>query len=157
VNVLNTYGCSSTANQTINVIDIRDGNKNKVFICHNGHTNSVSVNAVPAHLAHGDQLGNCNNNAPEQVSEYNVEKPAVIYPNPAANEATILMVIPNGSATTIFVTDVNGKLVTTVNKKYFKPGEQKITLNTSMLGNGTYFVRISTGAEIVTLKLVVLR
>lgn len=31
----------------------------KVLICHNGHTINVSVNALPAHLAHGDQVGAC--------------------------------------------------------------------------------------------------
>jgi hypothetical protein len=31
----------------------------KVTICHNGNTLSVSENAVPAHLAHGDTLGPC--------------------------------------------------------------------------------------------------
>ncbi|MFL6260771.1 MAG: hypothetical protein ACJ76Y_13745 [Thermoanaerobaculia bacterium] len=38
----------------------------KVDICHippgnpdNAHTINVSVNAIPAHLAHGDRLGDC--------------------------------------------------------------------------------------------------
>jgi hypothetical protein len=31
----------------------------KVIICHNGHTISVSSSAVPAHLRHGDTLGTC--------------------------------------------------------------------------------------------------
>jgi hypothetical protein len=38
----------------------------KVDVCHippgnpdNAHTINVSVNAVPAHLAHGDHLGSC--------------------------------------------------------------------------------------------------
>jgi hypothetical protein len=38
----------------------------KVDICHippgnpdNAHTINVSVNAIPAHLAHGDRLGSC--------------------------------------------------------------------------------------------------
>jgi len=31
----------------------------KVLICHNGHTINVSINALPAHLAHGDQIGSC--------------------------------------------------------------------------------------------------
>jgi hypothetical protein len=31
----------------------------KVLICHNGHDINVSVNALPAHLAHGDQVGSC--------------------------------------------------------------------------------------------------
>jgi hypothetical protein len=32
---------------------------NKVNICHNGHTICVSVNAIQAHLNHGDKLGSC--------------------------------------------------------------------------------------------------
>jgi hypothetical protein len=31
----------------------------KALICHKGRTISVSVNAVPAHLRHGDTLGPC--------------------------------------------------------------------------------------------------
>ena len=34
-------------------------NKTKVYICHNGHTICVSVNAMQAHLDHGDSLGEC--------------------------------------------------------------------------------------------------
>jgi hypothetical protein len=42
------------------------GSQGKVDVCHippgnpdNAHTINVSVNAVPAHLAHGDSLGAC--------------------------------------------------------------------------------------------------
>jgi hypothetical protein len=31
----------------------------KVVICHNGHSIEASINALPAHLAHGDQVGDC--------------------------------------------------------------------------------------------------
>ena len=31
----------------------------RVSLCHNGHTITVSENAVPAHLRHGDTLGAC--------------------------------------------------------------------------------------------------
>lgn len=34
-------------------------NNKKVYICHNGNTLCVSINAVNAHLAHGDELGKC--------------------------------------------------------------------------------------------------
>jgi hypothetical protein len=36
-----------------------DDNHKKVNICHNGHTICVSVNAIKAHLDHGDELGKC--------------------------------------------------------------------------------------------------
>ena len=35
------------------------GPPRKVTLCHNGHNITVSENAVPAHLAHGDTLGPC--------------------------------------------------------------------------------------------------
>ena len=34
-------------------------NNKKVYICHNGNTLCVSVNAINAHLEHGDTLGQC--------------------------------------------------------------------------------------------------
>jgi glucuronoarabinoxylan endo-1,4-beta-xylanase len=35
------------------------GTLQKVTVCHNGHTISIDQNAVPAHLAIGDNVGNC--------------------------------------------------------------------------------------------------
>ena len=34
----------------------------KVYICHNGNTICVSINAIQAHLDHGDELGQCDDN-----------------------------------------------------------------------------------------------
>ena len=36
-----------------------DDNNKKVYICHNGITICVSVSAIKAHLDHGDELGQC--------------------------------------------------------------------------------------------------
>jgi hypothetical protein len=36
----------------------------KIDICHNGHIISVDVHAVPAHLEHGDLLGDCDGTTP---------------------------------------------------------------------------------------------
>jgi glucuronoarabinoxylan endo-1,4-beta-xylanase len=35
------------------------GTLQKLTMCHNGHDISIDVNAVPAHLAIGDQVGSC--------------------------------------------------------------------------------------------------
>jgi hypothetical protein len=57
-------GCQATRTITLRVEDVRCGNgcgnQAKVIVCHNGHEICISVNAVPAHLAHGDKLGSCN-------------------------------------------------------------------------------------------------
>lgn len=62
----------------------------KVTVCHNGHTISIAPQALPAHLAHGDQLGACtedNESGKPSVPSYQQEnKPSVIvFPNPANN------------------------------------------------------------------------
>lgn len=56
------------------------GNNNKVTICHlppgnpeNEHTLQVSVNAVRAHLAHGDRIGDCSSCSVSDYTGYKVE------------------------------------------------------------------------------------
>jgi len=39
--------------------DYCDDDNKKVYVCHNGNTLCVSVNAIRAHLDHGDELGQC--------------------------------------------------------------------------------------------------
>lgn len=39
--------------------DYCDTNNKKVYMCHNGKTICVSINAIQAHLNHGDTLGQC--------------------------------------------------------------------------------------------------
>ncbi|MEJ7611372.1 MAG: HYR domain-containing protein, partial [Ferruginibacter sp.] len=62
----NKYGCTTSCSISICVSDPRtagtSGNNQKINICHNGHSISVSINAVATHInGHpGDRLGNCN-------------------------------------------------------------------------------------------------
>jgi len=157
----NNAGCTTSQSITVNVVDIRD-HGNKVFLCHNGNTISVSVSQVPAHLAHGDQLGRCEGSSSTNnfITEAGTGKPAearapMIYPNPAGNETIIIMNVLNDAAVSIVLTDMNGRISIPAIKKYLKAGEEKIVLNTSALVNGIYFVKISSGEETTNLKLVV--
>lgn len=34
----------------------KGGNNDKVTVCHNGHSITISKNALSAHIAHGDQI-----------------------------------------------------------------------------------------------------
>src|SRR5690242_7061294 len=45
---------------SFNHVNAQCPNSNLVAICHKGNTICVNMNAVPAHLAHGDFLGPCN-------------------------------------------------------------------------------------------------
>lgn len=58
--VTNTSGCVTTQEVTVNVVDVRCGNKlDKVTICHKGNDICIAQSAVAAHLAHGCKLGSC--------------------------------------------------------------------------------------------------
>jgi hypothetical protein len=160
VTIKNEFGCAITAKQTINVIDIRDGSKNKVFICHNGHTQSVSVNAVPAHLAQGDLLGNCPNEARMTTSAPDEQQAAAqiatLFPNPSNNKATISFELLKDEKISVSVLNIDGKLVMQQINKSMKAGKQQIGIATNSLKEGTYFVLLSYGATISKMKLVVI-
>ncbi|MEO7308248.1 MAG: T9SS type A sorting domain-containing protein [Ferruginibacter sp.] len=150
VTIKNLFGCSTTVSQTITVKDIRDGDKNKVFICHNGHTQSVSVNAVPAHLAHGDQLGNCNDelisgNQDKLRSAEDIKTPdeVTLYPNPVHGKAFILLNLKQDEAVNIIISDAQGTVVSKPLQKNLKVGNQQVEMNTGGLVNGLYFVQVA--------------
>ena len=161
VTIKNVFGCAVNVSQSIFVEDIRDGDKNKVFICHNGHTQSVSVNAVPAHLAHGDKLGSCLEESTISIisetkeNDKRITKP-VLYPNPASNKAYISLWLEKDEQVTVSI--VNGEGKTLVNNlRNLKAGQQVIDLNTSSLAPGVYFVRLSYNGTISNLKLMIAR
>jgi len=160
VTIKNEFGCATTVNQIINVKDIRDGDKNKVFICHKGNSISISVNAVQAHLAHGDLLGNCEAGTLPTRSTLSEENKIVnavaVYPNPAANKAFITINPKNDEQLNITVYDVTGKKVMKPVYKNLKAGSQLIEINTSDLNNGVYFVQLTGNTSKTTLKLLVL-
>ena len=162
VTIKNVFGCAINVSQTITVKDIRDGNKNKVFICHNGHSQSISVNAVPAHLNQGDQLGNCTSevngarlNTGKEISGIN--KAATLYPNPVRNTATVSLTLAKDEKVSISVVDLQGRRMMAPLQKNLKAGKQSLELNTSRLTKGTYFVQVTSGGTTTKIKMVVLR
>ncbi|MEI8136844.1 MAG: T9SS type A sorting domain-containing protein [Bacteroidota bacterium] len=79
-----------------------------------------------------------------------------LFPNPT-NDVTTLMIDANSaSSLNVAIYDVTGKLVSTpVQNQNVVIGENKFTINTSMLNNGVYFVTLNTINGKETVKLVV--
>jgi hypothetical protein len=153
--IKNAFGCADTVKQTIYVKDIRDGIKNKVFVCHNGHTQSISVNAVPAHLDLGDQLGMCAD-ASRAETVINVQQNASLYPNPSHNTATIAFELVHDEKVSITVVNMDGRIVLQQLDKKVNAGKQQMSLSTASLKEGTYFVLLTYGATTSKMKMVVL-
>ena len=78
----NQADITDTNGLSYSLVDLGDGNGNdddemeycddkekKAYICHNGMTLCVSINAIDAHLAHGDSLGQCDDDNDENEAE----------------------------------------------------------------------------------------
>ncbi|MDP1800864.1 MAG: T9SS type A sorting domain-containing protein [Bacteroidota bacterium] len=79
-----------------------------------------------------------------------------VYPNPAADVATLVIDAVNASSLNVNIYDINGKLVSTpVINQNLVSGENTFTLNTSNLNNGVYFVTLNSTNGKETVKLVV--
>jgi hypothetical protein len=158
VTVTETTGCNYSDCAMIYAQDIRcstNGNNVNVNVCHNGHTICVDQNAVPAHLAHGDYLGQCTNNSkqPYITEEKIPEVDFRIYPNPSNGNFTV----------SINLTDENidgGQLrITTIGGQEIK----KLAVNHQTIMDiylkdaGVYLIRLITNKQVLTKKITVLK
>ncbi len=126
-------------------------NARKVSVCHNGQTLCISVNALPAHLAHGDKLGKCSvENQPGKrksakvESEINKSNSLSFYPNPAIDRIEIKF--PDNLSheiTRIDVVDFYGKMLRTYNVR----GINEFTVYREDLKSGNYFIRLTSAKE----------
>ncbi len=155
VTITNLYGCTTTASQTITVIDVRGSNITKIRVCHNGNTLEVAANAVQAHLAHGDKLGNCNGVKEGGEIEITSNLRGSVYPNPSSDKAIISVKLAKDDRISITIIDLQGKKVLSTIEKSVKAGEQRFELNSAGLKNGIYLVQIASGIETISIKMVV--
>ncbi len=77
------------------------------------------------------------------------------YPNPAINKITIRYNNEEQENVELAVFDLLGKEVVTVQDDRKKAGNQVFNINTSILKNGIYFVRVTTGQKSGTAKIIV--
>ena len=175
--VTDAYGCTSTANKTVKVVDSRCGAKlDKVALCKIQPAGTICINSsdVASQLANGNAvLGPCATNPvtriesePIKVTEVtapavtiNPAKPGIlnsesfkvlVSPNPSASDFTIRVQSNSNELINIRVTDALGRVITIIT------GVQKnslVTLSKNYRG-GNYFAEVTQGANHKTVKLV---
>ncbi len=160
VKVTSTTGCEAFDSIEVCVVDVRvPRKKKKVFICHhtgNGRhkTLSVSRNAVPAHLRHGDSLGSCNatcvtnGDTPRNDNEeivLDLDKKISIYPNPTQGQFKVELENFEGN-TEIILYNFYGRVVQSqverLDGKTFS-----LDMGRFDLRQGKYFLRIVSGKK----------
>ncbi|MEO6868087.1 MAG: T9SS type A sorting domain-containing protein [Ginsengibacter sp.] len=151
---------------TITVIDIRCGknNQDKVYVCHkengthgngtigeNAHSLCVSVNAVAAHLAHGDCLGACPDAEKKTTSVEDMANSFVVFPNPTTNSVKLNIEAANGVRSEVVVRNAQSNIV----ERKSVIGNAQPSFNLRKYGTGIFVIQIINGSNIITKKVLV--
>ena len=78
----------------------------------------------------------------------------MVYPNPVNDFGTVAFELTESSDVTVQVFNLSGKLVQTIQEANMLKGMNSITLETTELPTGTYFVRLTAGDMIKTTKFI---
>jgi hypothetical protein len=152
INVKDANNCISINSATLNIAvkDVRCGNNNnKVLVCHNTSSANnpdnaicISPNAVPAHLAHGDALGDC---APSTARMIHPDQPNIpigisLFPNPAHGQITVTFKDAGNIYNGYQIIDITGRVVLS---KGLGEGSTSgsITIDISHFSPGIYMMR----------------
>ena len=126
----------------------------KVYVCSNGNTNCVSVQALQTFLAKGAKLGRCdwyNSSATYSITTQKRSEPPVsvsesfawqIVPNPFSRTASVRYTIPAAATVTIKMYDIAGREVSQLFRGERAAGTYTLTYHAATLGAGTYYCRI---------------
>ena len=161
--VTDASGNVGTCSFTVTVIDPycdKNDKDKKVYMCHKGNTICVSVNAIDAHMGHGDYLGACSNitsaaispdaitkeNSKAEVLSYKISN----YPNPFSHSTKIQYSIPYTSKVLIKVYDMMGRVVATLVDGEKHEGIYTADFNAAKHADGVYYyklIAVSKGKE----------
>jgi hypothetical protein len=136
-----------------------DNNKTnrKVYVCHNGNTNCVSVNALPAFLNKGEKLGRCEWYEAGFVTQKAAGTAPVeagtsvltlsTYPNPVGKAVQITYTLPEAATVAITLYDLTGREVGTIFRGQKAAGTYNVSYATRSLHAGVYYCRINASGQ----------
>jgi N-acetylneuraminic acid mutarotase len=149
-------GNSATCSFRITVADpycTNNKDNRKVYVCHNGETICVSVNAVEAHLSHGDQLGQCRNTYTKPAASP-VSPGISVFPNPSKGQFTVQLNNMPASDAALVILDAKGRVIESRSvKKAAFPAT--IQVNLGDRARGMYMIRFVNHADVYTTKIIV--
>lgn len=158
VTVTEANGCQAVTGKDIAVVDVAGSKAHKVLVCHkagsSSHTLDIGSNAVAAHLAHGDMLGGCNDNASitgNAVQRMLGNLSIQVLPNPSSNYFTIRIEGEGQSGRVdMKVMDVLGRIV----EHRANLQQRQVIQVGHHYRSGIYFVEIGNGREKTVMKLI---
>jgi hypothetical protein len=163
VTVTDALGCTSTADVTVNVVNVVCGTaKNpKVLVCNRaGREVCMDAKDVPNHLKNGGTLGSCSLRATSVASVVDADAlieglKVMAYPNPFSSLLTIEITAEEAEYVTFEVYDIRGSLVKRLFSGTTEAGRvQRLELDGTQLAEGLYVGKLITKGQVQTLKLV---
>lgn len=139
------YGCMNSVSDSLLLESPECGN-GKVLVCHNGHTICISENALPAHLAQGDCIGECGMNLRNSITNTieTIETLVMnISPNPAIDNTSISVFSSADKDVSIQIFNSMGVLIETIYSGFIESNSTKeIVYSTEKLSGGIYFIYV---------------
>ncbi|MEO6167337.1 MAG: YCF48-related protein [Chitinophagales bacterium] len=95
---------------------------------------------------------------PQRLSEeLNLTTNMQVYPNPAADFATITFTLDNESPVNVRLVDLNGKVLLEIENAVYAEGSHQLSFNSNTLSTGLYLLQLTTSTNVVTKKFIVER
>ena len=145
VTATDNNGCTATDEVTVNVQDVRCGNKmDKVEICYYGVSQCVPEKIAKRYLRLGATLGSCGSSAARIGYEEQQTTPLQLslkaYPNPIQDAVTVEVLAPNAGRGTFEVLDLTG-VARQSRTKYLQEGLNEVVFRLGSLPTGVYLIR----------------
>lgn len=154
VTATNNNSCVETASVTINVVDVRCGNKrDKVQVCHKGNPICISAADVIDHLNHGDNVGLCGSAQPAAFDDtqsggrapFADDGTLQASPNPADAATTLSFKLGSTGSYRVEVLNLQGALVAVVAEGQGQAGQTyTFPFRRDKLAAGLYMARLIT-------------
>jgi hypothetical protein len=152
-NIPSDWQCNNKCNQKVLICHIPPGNPE------NRHTICISINALPAHLAHGDYIGPCDDancaretRSAETGGQIDIETDDILmYPNPATSQVFLDFTAYEGKEAIITIFNNFGILV--YDRKFETLPENRVMISLENYEAGLYHIRINGNDFSKSLKL----
>ena len=106
----------------------------------------------------GHGHGNSPNSNSDVIPEQNTDADELtVFPNPVQSYTTISFKLEKSETVRLIIYDITGQLIKTVAEKQFDKGVHIQQLDATAINAGIYFLRIQTGSNIQTRKLVIVK
>jgi len=150
VTVTNANRCTATSQVTVNVRDVRCGNrKQNVTVCYYGVTHCVSEKIAARYLRLGATIGGCGSSSARiGVEETALDAPFSLsvkgYPNPTQGDLTLEVMSKITGPAQMQVLDLTGRAVQQRTEQLLE-GRNEVRFDLTAQPSGTYLIRASDG------------